>query len=154
MRTRPGDAEQAATFARLRGQMMTEVIRSFPGMDITGKELGIEAEALFLKIRDELNKAGRGKLSTTVHDPDAVIYINEGVRGRSKVDVGDVVPGSYRILVQMSVGEARKYTVEVAANQLARLATRRSAASPPACRPPGSTGKLGRYENHRPSPNH
>ena len=113
---------EAERYARLRDDTMTEVIRSFPSKIITAKSFGEESELLFQRIRDQLNKAGRGKLSIAVSDPDAVIYINEIVQGTAKVEVGDLLPGVYRVLLQMSTGEARQYEVEVTANQVARLA--------------------------------
>jgi hypothetical protein len=115
---RPDDV--AATL-RVRDGTMDELVRSFPSKVISARAFGEEAERLFLEARDRLNKAGRGSISIAVTDPDAVIYLNEIVRGTTKVDIGDIVPGIYRVLVQAPTGEARQYDVEVAANQVARL---------------------------------
>jgi len=115
----PAEAEK---FTRLRDETMVEVIRSFPSKIITAKAFGEEAEELFLTLRDQLNKTGRGGLSISVSDLDAVIYINEIVYGTAKVDVGDLLPGIYRVLLQMSTGEARQYEIEVTAKQVSRLA--------------------------------
>lgn len=106
---------------RERDATMDELVRSFPSKVISARTFGEEAERLFLEARDRLNKAGRGSISIAVSDPDAVIYLNEIVRGTTKVDIGDIVPGTYRVLVQSPTGEARQYDVEVAANQVARL---------------------------------
>jgi hypothetical protein len=115
----PAEAEK---LTRLRDETMVEVIRSFPSKIITAKAFGVEAEELFLRLRDELDKSGRGGLSISVSDLDAVIYINEIVHGTAKVDVGDLLPGIYRVLLQMSTGESRQYDIEVTAKQVSRLA--------------------------------
>ena len=44
------------------------------------------------------------------------------VHGTAKVEVGDIVPGTYRVLIQAPTGDSRQYDVEVAASQVARLA--------------------------------
>ena len=106
---------------RERDDMMDELVRSFPSKVISARAFGAEAEPLFLEARDRLDKARRGRLSITVNDPEAVIYLNEIVHGTAKVDVGDIVPGTYRVLVQAPTGESRQYDVEVAASQVARL---------------------------------
>ena len=113
--------DEAAKFERLRDDTMAEVIRSYPSKVITTKDFGEEGAKLFQKSRDQINQAGRGRISVTVSDPDAVIYINEIVQGTAKVNAGDFVPGVYRVLIVMPTGEGRQYEVEVAANQTARL---------------------------------
>lgn len=113
-------SDDAAKLERLRDDTMAEVIRSFPSKIITSKSFGDEGGQLFLRVRDRINQAGRGRVSIE-SDPDAVIYINETAQGTGKVDVGDLVPGIYRVLIQMPTGEARQYEIEVVANQVARL---------------------------------
>lgn len=113
--------DDAAKFERLRDDTMAEVVRSYPTKIITPKDFGEEGEKHFLRIRDRLNQAGRGRISVAVSDPDAVIYINEIVQGTAKVNAGDFVPGIYRVLILMPTGEGRQYEVEVTANQTARL---------------------------------
>jgi len=113
--------DEAARLERLRDDTMAEVIRSFPSKIITSKDFGDEGEELFLRIRDQVNQVGRGRISVTTGDPDAIIYINEIVQGTAKVDAGDFVPGIYRVLIQMPTGEARQYEREVTANQTSRL---------------------------------
>lgn len=113
--------DEAARLERLRDDTMAEVIRSFPSKIITSKDFGDEGEALFLRIRNQVNQLGRGRIAVTSSDPDAVIYINEIVHGTAKVNAGDFVPGIYRVLIQMPTGEARQYELEVTANQTSRL---------------------------------
>jgi hypothetical protein len=119
--TLAGKPDEAAKAERLRDDTMTEVIRSFPSKTITSKGFGQDAEILFLQIREQLNKAGRGRLLISTSDPDAVIYLDEIVQGTAKVDIADLVPGIYRVLIQMPTGEARQYEAEVTAKQVARL---------------------------------
>ena len=115
-------ASDAELYGRLRDETMAEVIRTFPSKIIKATDFGSEAEDLYVAIRDELNKSGRGGLSISVSDLDAVIYINEVVHGTAKVDVGDLLPGVYRVLLLMSNGESRVYDIEVTAKQVSHLA--------------------------------
>jgi hypothetical protein len=112
---------EAAKFERLRDDTMAEVIRTFPSKIITSRDFGDEGEELFLRIREQVNQAGRGRISVITIDPDEVICINEIVRGTAKVNAGDFVPGVYRVLILAPSGEARQYEVEVTANQTSRL---------------------------------
>ena len=113
--------DEAAKFERLRDDTMAEVVRSYPTKVVTRKDFGEEGEKLFSTVRDQVNKNGRGRISITTNDPDAVIYINEIVEGTAKVEVGDLVPGVYRALILAPTGEARQYEVEATANQTSRL---------------------------------
>lgn len=113
--------DEAARLERLRDDTMAEVIRSFPTKIITPRDFGDEGEDLFLKTRDRVLQTGRGRIVVITSDLDAVIYINETVRGTAKVSAGDFVPGVYRVLILAPSGEARQYEVEVAANQTSRL---------------------------------
>ncbi len=115
---RPDDA---AKFERMRDDAFAEVIRSYPTKVIGPRDFGEEGEKHFLRVRDQLNQAGRGKISVTVSEPDAIIYINEVVQGTAKVTAGDFVPGIYRVLIVLPTGEGREYEVEVTPNQTARL---------------------------------
>jgi len=112
---------EAAKFERLRDDTMAEVIRTFPSKIITSRDFGDEGEELFLRIREQVNQAGRGRISVITIDPEDVICINEIVRGTAKVNVGDFVPGVYRVLILAPSGQARQYEVEVTANQTSRL---------------------------------
>jgi hypothetical protein len=113
--------DDAAKLERIRDDTFAEVIRSFPSKVIAPRDFGEEGEKHFLRIRDQLNQAGRGKISVAVSESDAIIYINEVVQGTSKVTAGDFVPGVYRVLIVMPTGEGREYEVEVTPNQTARL---------------------------------
>jgi hypothetical protein len=112
---------EAARFERLRDDTMAEVIRTFPSKLITSRDFGDEGEELFLRIREQVNQAGRGRISIITIDPDEVVCVNEIVRGTAKVSAGDFVPGVYRVLILAPTGEARQYEVEVTANQTSRL---------------------------------
>jgi hypothetical protein len=112
---------EAAKFERLRDDTMAEVIRTFPSKIITSRSFGDEGEVLFLRIREQLNSAGRGRISIITSDPDDVICVDEIVRGTAKVNAGDFLPGVYRVLILAPTGEARQYELEVMANQTSRL---------------------------------
>jgi hypothetical protein len=119
-----GDADRldvARDAVRRRDAAMAELIRSFPARVLTTKEHGHEAELLYKRCLDELDSAGRGRLTVTVSDRNAVIYVNELAQGPARVALGGLPPGVYRVLVQLPTEEAREYDVEVTANQEARL---------------------------------
>lgn len=119
-----GDADRldvAREAVRRRDAAMAELIRSFPSKVLTTKEHGHEAELLYKRCLDELDSAGRGRLTVTVSDRNAVIYVNELAQSQAKVAIGGLPPGVYRVLVQLPTEESREYAVEVAANQEARL---------------------------------
>lgn len=107
--------------ASTRDLTMAALIRAFPNKVIVAREWGQEAESLYARLRKESDALGRGKLSIDVNDPDAILYVDEAVRGQGNTTIGDLVPGPYRVLVQPSEGDWREYTVDVLANQTARL---------------------------------
>jgi hypothetical protein len=97
-------------------------MRSFPSKIFTKKEFGDEGVKLLSDARDQINRVGRGRISMTTSDPDALVYVDEIAQGTGKADVGDLIPGVYRVLIVIPSGEGREYQVEVTANQTSRLA--------------------------------
>jgi hypothetical protein len=100
-------------------EIMAEWIRTFRDEVIT-KEKGPEAEGLYVRVRNERNKLGRGVLSVSVDDPDVLLYVNEAIRSRSQ-PIPDLPPGPYRVLLMGPDDDARLFNVEVLPNQTTRL---------------------------------
>jgi hypothetical protein len=107
--------------AAARDEAMTEVIRSYPDKVITAKKYGPDAEEIYEAVKRGVDRGGRGRLSVEVTDPDAIVYVDEMVRGRGKALLGDLLPGPHRVLVDGPSGESRRFRVTVIANQHTRL---------------------------------
>ncbi len=114
-------SEHAAAAATDRDAAMADLIRTYPRQVILTKDFGGEAELLFQRSRREADSLGRARLEVSSIDPDAVVYFNEMVQGRSKATIGDLVPGRSRVLVEAPSGEALEYSVELIANQTSRI---------------------------------
>lgn len=115
-------ADEAAKFERLRDDTLAEIMRSFPSKIFTKKEFGDEGVKLLSDARGQVSRGGRGRISITTSDRDALIYLDEIAQGTAKADVDDLIPGVYRVLIVVPSGEAREYQVEVTANQISRFA--------------------------------
>ena len=87
---------------------------------MTRAEFGPEAEKLYGAARAALEASARGGLSVDAGRPDARIYLNEVGRGRGGTFDGDLWPGTYRILVEVS-GVGRRYTATVEPGRRTRL---------------------------------
>lgn len=105
-----------------RDEVMTEVLRSYPGKAITANKYGPDAEAIYNAVKRTIDRGGRGWLTVEVSDPEAVIYVDEIVRGRGKTSVGGMLPGPHRVLIDGANGAARQYRVAVRANQRTQFA--------------------------------
>jgi hypothetical protein len=98
------------------GEAMAEWIRSFPDQVLTSTHDGSDAEQLYVDTRKALAKLGRGTLTVSLSDANLQLYVNEVIR-RPGGTIADLVPGIYRVLVLDRYNKARRYTVEVLANQ-------------------------------------
>lgn len=120
---KPSDPQIEVTIRQLRrssDETMAEWIRTFSGEVITQKGSGPDAEMLYLRVRDENNRLGRGVLMVTIDDMDVQLYVNETIRSRRQA-IPDLLPGRYRVLVMGPNDEARLFIVEVLPNQTTRL---------------------------------
>jgi hypothetical protein len=121
--SKTNDPKVAASIKLLRkssDEMMAEWIRTFSGEVITQKGNGPEAEKLYVRVRDESNKLGRGVLLVTIDDPDVRFYVNESFRSTLQA-IPDLLPGRYRILAMGPNDDARLFIVDVLPNQTTRL---------------------------------
>lgn len=117
------DPKLEAAIKQLRrssAETMAEWIRTFSGDVITQKGNGPDAEMLYLRVRDENNKLGRGVLLVTIDDLDVQLYVNETIRSRRQA-IPDLLPGRYRVLLMGPHDEARLFLVDVLPNQTTRL---------------------------------
>jgi hypothetical protein len=112
--TNKGLADEAA-----RGEALAEMLRSFPGFVVKADEHGARAEALFSEAAKRSQQLGRGSLELDIDDPNLVVYVNEVIQPR-KTTIGDLVAGTYRVLV-VSATESHEYPVDVLATKRSRL---------------------------------
>ncbi|MEJ7599245.1 MAG: hypothetical protein WKG01_15170 [Kofleriaceae bacterium] len=93
--------------------VMEELVRSSPGpLDI--KDYGSQAEKLLLDVSTTVARMTRGKLLVAVTQPDAQIFVNEYGVARGGSYTGNMLPGSYRVVVQVN-DLTRRYDVTVSA---------------------------------------
>jgi hypothetical protein len=100
---------------------MVELIRTFRGQPITRADYGPDAEQLYRAVWKQVQTMGRGQLSITVESDQAVIFVDGQIRGLGKATLVDLIPGVYRVFVQVPTTMGRQYALEVSANQRASL---------------------------------
>jgi hypothetical protein len=100
---------------------MVELIRTFRGQPITRADYGPDAEQLYRAVWKQVQAMGRGQLSITVESDQAVIFVDGQIRGLGKATLVDLIPGVYRVFVQVPTTMGRQYALEVNANQRASL---------------------------------
>ena len=108
------------THAHLRagqGQLATErvseVIRSFPDRDLSLVKHGPDLASFYRKVRQEMDRQGRGSLTIEVGRPGCMVFVNERFVGLSPARVVDLYPGQYRVYVQRAGQGGRIHTVSV-----------------------------------------
>ncbi len=101
-------------------EAMSELIRTLPEQPVTSAQFGPEADKFYQQIRRKLDAAPRGRLIVDVTRSDAQIFINEQGRAKGATFTTDVLPGLYRIMVQVA-GESRRYIVVIKGNAETRL---------------------------------
>jgi hypothetical protein len=95
-----------------------ELVRSFPDQDLAIRNgYGTEPSQRYQMAHKQLDRQGRGTLLVTVNDPGALIFINEMDRPQNATFEADVLPGLYRVLVQMPGAPGRLYPVVVEPNK-------------------------------------
>jgi hypothetical protein len=91
---------------------LADQIRSFPDRPVTSVDYGPESEKLYGLTRKQQETSKRGTLLVVVSRPEAQIYVNEVRHGPGSRFAGDLLPGRYRLLVQVG-NVARRYAVDV-----------------------------------------
>jgi len=100
---------------------MVELIRTFRSQPITRTDYGPDAEQFYRAVWKQVQAMGRGQLSITVENDQAVIFVDGQIHGLGKAALADLIPGVYRVFVQVPGTAGRQYELEVNANELAEL---------------------------------
>ena len=100
---------------------MVELIRTFRSQPITRTDYGPDAEQLYRAVWRQVQGMGRGQLSVTVENDQAVIFVDGQIRGLGKASLSDLIPGTYRVFVQVPGTAGRQYEVDVTASRHAVL---------------------------------
>lgn len=100
---------------------MIELIRTFRSQPITRADYGPDAEQLYRAVWKQVQAMGRGRLAITVENDQAVLFVNGQIRGMGRATLVDLVPGVYRVFVQVPGTAGRQYEVAVNAGELAQL---------------------------------
>jgi hypothetical protein len=95
---------------------MADLLRSFPDTDFSRITYGPEALDLYVKVKEELDKQGRGSLFVDCDSPNAVVFINERYEAVGNVAKQGLWPGTYRIVAQYGTETGRVHMVEVEPN--------------------------------------
>lgn len=93
-----------------------EILRSFPNAQIPRGEYGPDANQAFEATRRELSKQGRGRLIVKVPTETAVVFIDERFENVGSVNKGDLLPGEYRVFLQVGKQSSRAHRALVAAD--------------------------------------
>ena len=100
---------------------MVELIRTFRSQPITRADYGPDAEQLYRAVGKQVQAMGKGQLAITVDRDQAVIFVDGQIRGLGKAALADLVPGIYRVFVQVPATAGRQYELEVDADELTAL---------------------------------
>ncbi len=94
---------------------MTELIRTFRHRAISRVDYGPDAEQFYRAVAGQVQALGRGELSISVASDQAVIFVDGQIRGLGKAALVDLLPGVYRVFIQVPATPGRQYAVEVTA---------------------------------------
>jgi hypothetical protein len=96
---------------------MTELIRTFRHRAISRVDYGPDAEQFYRAVAGQVQALGRGELSISVASDQAVIFVDGQIRGLGKAALADLLPGVYRVFIQVPGTPGRQYAVEVTAGR-------------------------------------
>ena len=92
---------------------MAEFLRTYPGDVVDRTTFGPEAWKLYEAVRKSLSEQPTGRLTVSVDDPDAVVFVNERYAGVGSVRLEDLLPGTYRVHVRKGASPGRIYDAQV-----------------------------------------
>jgi len=92
---------------------MAEFLRTYPGDVVDRTTFGPEAWKLYEAVRKSLAEQPTGRLTVSVDDPDAVVFVNERYAGVGSVRLEDLLPGTYRVHVRKGASPGRIYDAQV-----------------------------------------
>jgi len=96
---------------------MTELIRTFRHRAISRVDYGPDAEQFYRAVAGQVQALDRGELSISVASDQAVIFVDGQIRGLGKAALVDLLPGVYRVFIQVPATPGRQYAVEVTAGR-------------------------------------
>jgi hypothetical protein len=96
---------------------MVELIRTFRDRPISRVHYGPDAEQFYRAVAQQVQELGRGELSISVASDQAVIFVDGQIRGLGKAALVDLIPGVYRVFIQVPATPGRQYAVEVTAGR-------------------------------------
>ncbi len=96
---------------------MTELIRTFRNQPITRVDYGPDAEQFYRAVVRQVQALDRGELSISVASEQAVIFVDGQIRGLGKATLTDLIPGVYRVFIQVPATPGRQYAIEVTAGR-------------------------------------
>lgn len=97
------------------------MLRSFPDTQLSRAQYGPEAFELYEQVRQANDQGGRGRLAIKVSSASTVVFVNERFQNVGNVDKGDVVPGEYRVYLQVGQQLSRVHRAIVKADQTTDL---------------------------------
>lgn len=98
-----------------------EILRSFPNAQLSRGVYGPEASNLFEDVKKEANAAGKGTLVVKATSETAVVFVNEQFTNTGGAARVEVLPGEYRVFVQVGKQLSRVHRVMVTANDEASV---------------------------------
>jgi hypothetical protein len=102
-------------------ETMTELLRSFSTQTINRTEYGPQAEQFYRAVQKQTQLMGRGRLSVAAGNDHAMIFVDGELRGMGKAALAGLIPGIYRVFIEVPGTSGRQYEVEVRANAESRL---------------------------------
>lgn len=100
---------------------MVELIRAFRNQPIMRTDYGPDAERLYRAVARQVQAMAHGELSIAVDHDQAVIFVDGQIRGVGRAELRDLVPGVYRVYIQVPATAGRQYELVVAAHARATL---------------------------------
>lgn len=98
-------------------ERIAEVLRSFPGRDISLARYGPELLNYAKEVRNKLEKKKKGSLAISVHPKGCLVFINERFVGLGPTKVVNLYPGEYRIYIQRPQQQGRVHKVVIVGDQ-------------------------------------
>lgn len=102
-------------------ETMTELLRSFSTQTVSRAEYGPQAEQFYRAVQKQTQLMGRGRLTVAAGNDHAMIFVDGELRGMGKAALVDLIPGTYRVFIEVPGTSGRQYEVEVRANTDSRL---------------------------------
>ena len=100
--------------------VMLELLR-MSSTPIPQADYGPKAEEIHSNAQKQAQALGRGSLAIAVNDDRAMVFVDGQFRGLGKVALGDLIPGTHHVLVQVPGTGGLQYVRTVQTNEPSRL---------------------------------